>query len=75
MNSDERRITGILINNGAIYTANWAKNTMRIYRKDVLDKDHFASKGEFRRKFIQSYLFHKNYRKSLEINSSGLDRS
>ena len=62
MNADIRRITGILVNHGAIYTAHWAKNTMRIYRKAVLDKNHFASKGEYRRKFIQSYLFHKNYK-------------
>jgi hypothetical protein len=33
----------------------WAQRTAAIYRAAVLDPNHFAHEGRYRRQFIQSY--------------------
>lgn len=39
----------------------FAKRTMQIYRRAVLNKNHYASTRTFRKGFIQSYLDFKRY--------------
>jgi hypothetical protein len=62
MDDQERaRLAFLADRDGRAETANWAQRTLRIYRAAVLDKRHFASTGEYRRKFILSYCAFKHW--------------
>lgn len=63
----DARIAFLERRDGIDAAKDFAKRTMRQYRKCVLmngrhgRKFHFASYGEYRRKFIESYLAFKRY--------------
>lgn len=47
----------------------WVQRTMRIYRRAILDHRHFASTGEYRLRFIESYCDFKRWLAALERRS------
>jgi len=49
------RIAFLLARDGERATVEWVRRTMRIYRRAVLDRAHYAGAGEYRRAFIESY--------------------
>jgi len=65
--SEEKRIRFLVNRDGIIEAKAWAKRTMKIYRTAVLkngkdgSKPHFASFREYKRGFIQSYLYLKSF--------------
>jgi len=57
MNAEQQRFDLILAKEGCIGMAlDWAIRTKWIYKRAVLNKQHFASKPEYRRKYIEAYL-------------------
>jgi len=68
MSHESQRLTFIEQRDGKEAAANFAKQTLRIYRKAVLtsrkcgcNKPHYASLREYRRSFIESYCAFKQY--------------
>lgn len=59
--SEERRIQFLVSRDGLDAAIGWVARTMRIYRGAVLDKRHFASQDEYRRKFIEAYCDFKRW--------------
>ncbi|MGH9930210.1 MAG: hypothetical protein ACREA9_13440 [Pyrinomonadaceae bacterium] len=59
--SERERIDFLLRRDGPQMAVKWVTNTMRIYRSAVLNKRHFASTGEYRRKFIEAYCEFKHW--------------
>jgi hypothetical protein len=60
--SDERaRIERVLAREGPERAREWAQRTEVIYRRAVLDHEHFAHTPEYRRRFIESYLELKRF--------------
>ena len=50
---------------GEVAARDFAGRTYRIYRKAVLNPRHFASKREYRRKFIDAYVVLKRFSSGL----------
>lgn len=61
MNVDKTIIDGIVARSGRTAARHYARQTLRIYRRAVLNPAHFASTTQYRRAFIVSYLFYKHY--------------
>lgn len=59
--SERSRIAWLIERDGAEQTRAWARRTEGLYRTAVLDRSHFAHTGEYRRRFIESYLELKCY--------------
>jgi len=60
--TDERERIGFLLRrDGLSSTLRWVDQTMKIYRRAVLNKHHHASLPEYRRKYIQSYCDFKHW--------------
>jgi len=59
--SEQGRIKFLIRRDGLERAIDWVNRTMRIYRRAVLDKRHFASGGGYRRKFIESYCEFKRW--------------
>jgi hypothetical protein len=55
------RIALLLARDGKDATIEWVLRTTRIYRKAVLNRNHFASTSEYRRGFIESYCDFKRW--------------
>lgn len=61
MGEEKGRIEFLVRRDGVEAAAGWVDRTMRIYRRAVLDKRHFASRDEYRRKFIEAYCEFKRW--------------
>jgi hypothetical protein len=59
--SERARIAWLVERDGAEQTRVWARRTEALYRSAVLDRSHFAHSGDYRRRFIESYLELKCY--------------
>ncbi len=55
------RIELMLRRDGLRTCAAWVTRTMRIYRRAVLDPEHFAHSEPYRRRFIASYCEFKRW--------------
>lgn len=55
------RITFLIDRDGINSAIEWVRRTLRIYRSCVLNRKHFASSHEYRRRFIESYLSFKRW--------------
>ncbi len=61
MNVDKIIIEGIIGRKDCQAARRYARQTMHIYRRAVLNSAHFASTPQYRRAFIMSYQFYKHY--------------
>ncbi|MBU6421219.1 MAG: hypothetical protein KGQ62_03970 [Gammaproteobacteria bacterium] len=61
MSTDDDIINGLIERHGSEAARRYAEQTMRVYRRAVLNPKHFASSAQYRRAFIMSYLFYKHY--------------
>jgi hypothetical protein len=65
--SELQRISLVVRERGIDGAIDWARQTMRTYRRSVLQDGrngrpfHFASHGNYRRRFIESYLQMKRF--------------
>ena len=64
MNVDQMIINGLMEREGSTAARRYARQTMRVYRRAVLNPAHFASTTQYRRAFVMSYLFYKHYLRS-----------
>lgn len=64
MSTDEYIINGLIERRGIETARRYVQQTMRVYRRAVLNPAHFASTTQYRRAFIMSYLFYKHYLRS-----------
>lgn len=55
------RIAFVVKRDGRKAATEWVQCTLRIYRRAVLDRHHFASTREYRRGFIESYCDFKRW--------------
>jgi hypothetical protein len=67
--SEARRLMFIEERVGLSAALEFAKRTLWIYRKAVLNPKHFASTPHYRRSFIESYLFLKRYALSKSVST------
>jgi hypothetical protein len=51
---EAERIAFLLERDGDASTVAWVRRTLGIYRRAVLDRRHFASTPEYRRRFLAS---------------------
>ncbi|MGH8402153.1 MAG: hypothetical protein ACRESO_01930 [Gammaproteobacteria bacterium] len=58
---DKIIIEGIVEREDRQAARRYARQTMHIYRRAVLNSAHFASTPQYRRAFIMSYQFYKHY--------------
>lgn len=56
---ERARIDFLVRRDGIAAAEQWVWRTARIYRRAVLSPHHFASRDEYRRKFIRSYCAFK----------------
>ncbi|MDA8109897.1 MAG: hypothetical protein M0015_14895 [Betaproteobacteria bacterium] len=56
---ERARIDFLVQRDGLGGAAQWVRHTIGIYRRAVLDRQHYASRPEYRRGFIQSYCAFK----------------
>src|SRR5574337_1484473 len=61
MSTDADIIRGLIERRGPEAAHQYAQQTLRVYRRAVLNPRHFASTPQYRRAFIMSYLFYKHY--------------
>lgn len=59
--SEVQRLNFLIERDGLQAARDWACRTRGLYRVAVLNKDHYASKGKYRRMFIESYLEFKQF--------------
>jgi hypothetical protein len=59
--NEQGRLEFLVQRDGAAATVEWARRTMGIYRRAVLDKRHFASTSGYRQPFIESYCEFKRW--------------
>lgn len=59
--NEQARIEFVVRRDGPAAAVQWVRRTLGIYRSAVLDKRHFASKGTYRRAFIESYCEFKRW--------------
>ncbi len=59
--SETGRIAFLLQRDGHEATVQWIGSVIRIYRRAVLNKSHFASTPYYRRKFIGAYCDFKRW--------------
>jgi hypothetical protein len=71
--SERARIEWLVERDGAEPTRAWARRTEALYRTAVLDRSHFAHTGEYRRRFIESYLELKCYAARGRLRSRAQD--
>lgn len=71
MSTDADIIRGLIERRGSEAARQYAQQTLRIYRRAVLNPKHFASTPQYRRAFIMSYLFYKHYLRSPAAPSRG----
>lgn len=71
MSTDEDIIRGLSERRGSEAAHQYAQQTLRVYRRAVLNPRHFASTPQYRRAFIMSYLFYKHYLRSPAPPSHG----
>lgn len=65
-NLEGRRIGLLLARDGPAATREWVKRTLGIYRRAVLDRSHFASRPEYRRRYLASCA---DFRRWLRMDS------
>lgn len=61
MNTDRFIVNYLVEHRGRDAALTYARQTLQVYRKAVLNRQHFASTAQYRRAFIMSYLFYKHY--------------
>jgi hypothetical protein len=61
MGEEPGRIEFLVRRDGVDAAVVLVDRTMRVYRRAVLDKRHFASASEYRRKFIEAYCEFKRW--------------
>lgn len=61
MNTDSFIVNYLVEHRGRDAALTYARQTLQGYRKAVLNRQHFASTAQYRRAFIMSYLFYKQY--------------
>ena len=66
MGEERGRIEFLVRRDGLMAAVAWVDRTMRIYRRAVLDKRHFASTSEYRRKFIEAYCEFKRWLRQVQ---------
>lgn len=59
--SERERLAFLVQRDGAEAAAEWARRTMRIYRRALLAPRHFAGAPEYRRRFIEAYCEFKRW--------------
>lgn len=59
--SERARIAWLVERDGVEQARAWARRTEALYRTAVLDRSHFAHSGNYRRRFIESYLELKGF--------------
>jgi hypothetical protein len=59
--SERERLAFLVQRDGALAAAEWARRTMRIYRRALLAPGHFARAPEYRRRFIEAYCEFKRW--------------
>lgn len=59
--SEQRRIEFLIGRDGLPQATEWARRTMLIYRRAVLNRDHFARTHPYRHRFIIAYLDFKRW--------------
>lgn len=67
MGTDEQIINGLIERRGTEAARRYAQQTLRVYRRVVLNPTHWASTRQYRRAFIMSYLFYKHYLHSFAL--------
>lgn len=58
-NEERNRFNFVKKRDGEATAKEWALTTARLYRKAVLNPQHYASKEPYRSRFIRSYLYLK----------------
>ena len=71
MSTDADIIRGLIERRGPEAAHQYAQQTLRVYRRAVLNPRHFASTPQYRRAFIVSYLFYKHYLRSPALPGRG----
>jgi hypothetical protein len=66
MGEENERIEFLVQRDGVEAAVAWVDHTIRIYRRAVLDKRHFASTSEYRRKFIKAYCEFKRWLRQVQ---------
>jgi len=61
LTTDEVIITRLERERGLDAARAYAQQTLRVYRKALLNPKHYASTPQYRKAFIISYLFYKHY--------------
>ena len=59
--NERARIAWLIERDGVEQARTWARRTESLYRTAVLDRSHFAHSGDYRRRFIESYLELKGF--------------
>ena len=71
MSEEHGRIEFLVQRDGVKAAVVWVDRTMRIYRRAVRDKRHFASTNEYRRKFIKAYCEFKRWLRQVQESHQG----
>jgi hypothetical protein len=59
--SERDRLAFLVRRDGAEAAAEWARRTLRIYRRALLTPRHFARAPEYRRRFVEAYCEFKRW--------------
>ena len=71
MSTDADIIRGLIERRGSEAKHQYAQQTLRVYRRAVLNPRHFASTPQYRKAFIMSNLIYKHYLRSPAPPSRG----
>jgi hypothetical protein len=72
--SERQRLAFLVQRDGAEAAAEWARRTMRIYRRALLAHGHFARAPEYRRRFVEAYCEFKRWIASASGTDTGAAR-
>jgi len=67
---ERERIDLLVQRDGIAAAMQWVERTVRIYRRAVLNRHHYASRDEYRRRFIRSYCAFKAWLASVASSSN-----
>ncbi len=59
--AEASRIRFLLARDGAVATRNWVRRTLAIYRSAVINRQHFAHSGSYRKEFLLSILVFRRW--------------
>jgi hypothetical protein len=72
--SERERLAFVAQRDGALAAIEWARRTMRIYRRALLAPGHFARAPEYRRRFIEAYCEFKHWIAAASGSDTGAAR-